>query len=84
MENIIMIWNFIDGYKTHIICAITIVYLWSQVWTGAISAQIAVEGTLAALGASSVRHGIQKAEDAALAAPAITEAALNDPSNSQA
>lgn len=52
------IWTLLSGKKTYIVSAIGIAYLWAQVWIGVIDQQTAIAGTLAALGLSSVRHGI--------------------------
>ena len=63
----------VNGYKTYIIAVVAIAYLWTSVWTGAIDAQAAIEGTFAALGGITLRHAQAKTQRAAESA--ITQVA---------
>lgn len=80
----------VDGYKTYIVCALTIVYEWiayflsqNQDITNIVSSaqvhpsvdfNMACTVTMAALGAAFLRHGVQKAGDAAAPSPPTSAA----------
>lgn len=51
--------SFLNGKKTYILAFCTIVYAWTAVYYGTLDTQQAIDLTLAALGFSTVRHGIQ-------------------------
>lgn len=51
-------WDFLKGKKTYIVSFASIAWLWAQVWQGSVDQNTAIEGTLAMLGLSSVRHGL--------------------------
>jgi len=53
-------WNYLQGKKTYIVGAVSILYLLTQYWAGTITPQEAVEGLLAVLGLASLRHGVTK------------------------
>lgn len=48
----------INGNKTYIVGVVAILYILTQIWTGATTWNTALPEILAALGAMSVRHGI--------------------------
>lgn len=48
----------LNGYKTYIVAAGTIIYALVQGWAGNMDAQTEVLTILAALGAGGIRHGI--------------------------
>jgi hypothetical protein len=54
----IRLWQIINGKKTYIVGTVCIVYLWSQVWAGTLTAQEAFAGTLIALEGMGLRHAL--------------------------
>ena len=52
----------LDGYKTYIVAAATIIYALVQLWQGAIDQNTAVQMIAGALGLSALRHGIAKGQ----------------------
>lgn len=53
-------WQFLNGKKTYILTGATIVVTWLQVWNGTVDSTTAFYATAAALGFSTVRHGVAK------------------------
>jgi hypothetical protein len=54
--------KFLDGYKTYIVAAGAILTAVGGYLTGAIDAVTAINSVLAALGLSTLRHGVSKVE----------------------
>lgn len=52
-------WAWLDGKKTYFIAAIGVLFALSQVWSGAITWQEAIELVLPLLGLGSVRYSIK-------------------------
>lgn len=63
MYGIKTIWKSIDGYKTYIVMFSAILFALTQYWSGAIDWNTCVTAILAALGAGSIRDGIQKLQN---------------------
>lgn len=50
----------INGYKTYLVCAASIAFTASQMWSGTVDMNTGVQSILAALAGASIRHSIQK------------------------
>ena len=50
----------LNGYKTYIVCAVTIVYAGVAVWAGSLDLNGAAQFILVALGAAGFRSAIAK------------------------
>lgn len=59
---LLKVWNTINGYKTYITGTVAIVALWAQVWSHTLDVSSAINGTLAALTAMGIRHGVSKSQ----------------------
>jgi fructose-specific phosphotransferase system component IIB len=53
--------SFITGYKTYIVCALTLIYAGVSLYLGSITTDTAIQIALAALGAAGLRSGITTA-----------------------
>jgi type IV secretory pathway VirB2 component (pilin) len=51
----------LDGYKTYIVAAATILFTGIQLWAGQIDTQTAIFAVLGALGLGGLRHGMTQA-----------------------
>lgn len=49
----------LNGYKTYIIAVLSIAGLWGGYLQGSLDLQSAINGTITALSAAAIRHGIK-------------------------